>query len=288
MHVASVVGPEPNSQTSQFRDDDEVNVSPTPIHPHVSALSGAYRSGVPIEPLSVTHPELSVDDAYSIQLAQVAAWEAEGRRIRGHKVGLTARAMQRQLGVDQPDYGHLFHDMFYLDSAPIPTARFIAPRVEPEFAFVLSRTLSGPGITVADAVRSVDCVLGSIEIIDSRVVDWRIGLIDTIADNASSGGVVLGTRPMRLEDLNLVTAGCTLTKNGVVVGTGAGGAVLGSPLNALVWLANRLGELGTPLEEGSVVLPGSVCAAVPVTASDAVTADFGPLGTVTARFTEGD
>lgn len=266
--------------------DDEVTLSNQPINALVTALSGAYTTGAPIEPLSATTPGLTVDDAYAIQLAQVAAWQAEGRRIRGHKVGLTALAMQRQLGVDQPDYGHLFDDMFFLDSAPIPAGRFIAPRVEPEFAFVLSRPLAGPGITIADAIRAVDCVLGSIEIIDSRIADWKIGLVDTIADNASSGGVVLGSRPMRLDELNLVTAGCTLTKNGVVVGTGAGGAVLGSPLNALVWLANRLGDLGTQLDEGAVVLPGSICAAVPVAAGDSVTADFGPLGTVTARFTE--
>lgn len=208
--------------------------------------------------------------------------------MRGHKVGLTSVAMQQQLGVDQPDYGHLYADMFYADAAPIPASAFIAPRVEPEFAFLLSRPLTGPGLTVADVIPAVDVVVGSIEIIDSRIADWKVGLVDTIADNASSGAVVLGDRQLRLDEIDLVSAGCTLSKNGDVVGTGTGGAVLGSPLNALVWLANRLGELGTELHEGAVVLPGSVCAAVPVAAGDSVTADFGPLGTVTARFVGDD
>lgn len=254
------------------------------IETAVEALLGAYESGTPIPPLTAGNPDLGIDDAYAIQLGQAERWRAQGRQVRGHKVGLTSVAMQRQLGVDQPDYGHLYADMFHLDSAPIPASAFIAPRVEPEFAFILSRPLAGPGLTAADAIRAVDYVVGSIEIIDSRIADWQIGLVDTIADNASSGAVVLGNRPLRLDAIDLVSAGCTLAKNGEVVGAGAGGAVLGSPLNALVWLANRLGELGTELQEGAVVLPGSVCAAVPVAAGDAVTADFGQLGTVTARF----
>jgi 2-keto-4-pentenoate hydratase len=254
------------------------------IEETVDALLRAYVEKRGIAPISAAHPDCGLDDAYAIQLGQVGRWVDEGRTVRGHKVGLTSQAMQRQLGVDQPDYGHLFSDMFYADDAPIPSSRFIAPRVEPEFAFVLSRPLRGPGVTVTDAVRAVEAVVGSIEIIDSRIADWKIGLIDTIADNASSAGVVLGQRRLDVNDFDIVNAECILRNNGSVVGTGAGGAVLGSPLVALVWLANKLGELGTALEEGAVVLPGSVCAAVPVTAGDVVTADFGALGTVTARF----
>jgi 2-keto-4-pentenoate hydratase len=250
----------------------------------VDALLRAYVEKRGIVPISATHPDCGLDDAYAIQLGQVGRWVDEGRTVRGHKVGLTSEVMQRQLGVDQPDYGHLFSDMFYADDAPIPASRFIAPRVEPEFAFVLSRPLTGPGLTVTDAVRAVEAVIGSIEIIDSRIADWKIGLVDTIADNASSAGVVLGRHRLGVNEIDIVSAECTLTKNGSVVGTGVGGAVLGSPLRALVWLANKLGELGTSLDEGAVVLPGSVCAAVPVAAGDSVTADFGVLGTVTARF----
>jgi 2-keto-4-pentenoate hydratase len=260
------------------------SIQTPPIQATVDALLDAYRDRRPIAPISATNPGFGLREAYEIQLGQVDRWLGAGRVISGHKVGLTSEAMQRQLGVDQPDYGHLFSDMFYPESDPIPAAAFIAPRVEPEFAFWLSRPLAGPNATIADAVRAVDVVVGSIEIIDSRIADWRIGLVDTIADNASSAGAVLGSRRLRLDELDLVTASCTLTKNDIVVGTGTGGAVLGSPLNALVWLANKLGELGTHLEAGAVVLPGSVCAAVPVSAGDSVTADFGPLGTVTARF----
>ncbi len=250
----------------------------------VDALLNAYETGRPIAPLTEERPDLSIDDAYAIQLGQAARWRDAGRQLRGHKVGLTSLAMQQQLGVDQPDYGQLYADMFHLDTAAIPMSGFIAPRVEPEFSFILSRPLAGPGVTVADAIRAIDYVVGSIEIIDSRIADWKIGLADTIADNASSGGVVLGSRPLRLDAIDLVTAGCSVAKNGAVVATGAGGAVLGSPINALVWLANRLGELGTTLEEGAVVMAGSVTVAVPVAAGDAVVADFGPLGTVTTRF----
>jgi 2-keto-4-pentenoate hydratase len=259
-------------------------VQTSPIHDTVDALRAAYVARRPIAPITTSIPSLGLEEAYAIQLGQVDQWLQEGRIIRGHKVGLTSEAMQRQLGVDQPDYGHLFADMFYADSAPIPTSAFIAPRAEPEFAFVLSRPLVGPNVTVADAAAAVESVVGSIEIIDSRIADWRIGLIDTIADNASSAGVVLGERELSLDTLDLVTAHCTMTKNGTVVGAGNGSAVLGSPLKALVWLANKLGELGTVLEAGSVVLPGSVCAAVPVAAGDVIRADFGSLGTVTARF----
>ncbi|MFF4625124.1 2-keto-4-pentenoate hydratase [Nonomuraea jabiensis] len=247
-------------------------------------LLGAYATGTPLPPLSTTYRDLSVADAYAIQLAQVDAWTAGGAVIKGHKVGLTSAVMQRQLGVDQPDYGHLTDAMFHLDSAPIDTARFLQPRIEPEIAFVLGRPLSGPGATAAQAVAAVDFVLPALEIIDSRISDWRITLADTIADNASSGGVVLGTRPVLPADLDLALTGCLLHRNGVLEQTGAGGAVLGSPINALVWLANVLGERGITLEAGHVVLPGSVTAAIPVAAGDVVTATFAGIGSATASF----
>ncbi|GAA5064184.1 2-keto-4-pentenoate hydratase [Thermocatellispora tengchongensis] len=247
-------------------------------------LLAAYASGNPIQPLTTTYPDLSVEDAYAIQRAQIEVFLERGARIKGHKVGLTSAAMQRQLGVDQPDYGHLLDTMFHLDGAPIDTGRFIQPRIEPEIAFVLRRPLAGPGVTAADAVAAVDFVLPALEIIDSRIADWRITLADTIADNASSGGVVLGNRPVRLDAVDLVLAGCLLHRNGALIDTGAGGAVLGSPLNALVWLANVLGEQGVTLEAGHVVLPGSITAAIPVAPGDVVTATLAGIGTVTARF----
>ena len=248
------------------------------------ALLEAYDTRVPVDPPSEHDPELTVAQGYELQLQQVAHWVGQGRVIRGHKVGLTSTVMQRQLGVDLPDYGHLFGDMFHLESLPIDAATFISPRVEPEIAFVLDRDLSGPGVTVVDALRAVGYVLPALEIIDSRIRDWRITLPDTIADNASSGGVVLGSKPVALDDLDLRLIGCVLSAGGQVVATGAGAAVLGSPINALVWLANTLGPLDVTLEAGSVVLPGSLTAAVPVAGGSTVTASFSGIGSVTACF----
>jgi 2-keto-4-pentenoate hydratase len=247
-------------------------------------LLGAYSSRQPVEPLTEKHEGLTLDDAYEIQLLQIRRWLAAGAQVKGHKVGLTSAAMQRQLGVDQPDYGHLLDNMFWLEHEPICVSRFLQPRAEPEMAFVLARPLRGPGVTVAEAIAAVGFVLPALELIDSRIRDWKIGLLDTIADNASSGGVVLGSRPVPLGGADLRLGGCNLHKNGMLTATGAGGAVLGSPLTSLVWLANTLGASGVVLEAGQVILPGSVTTSVPVAAGDSVTATFAGLGSVTARF----
>jgi 2-keto-4-pentenoate hydratase len=247
-------------------------------------LLEAYATHQPVPPLTATAPDLRPEDAYRIQLHQVEAWKAAGRRVAGYKVGLTSLAMQRQLGVDQPDFGHLFADMI-LDGAAVEASEFISPRIEPEISFVLGKDLRGPGLSVADVIGAVDYAIASLEIIDSRVADWKIGLADTIADNASSGALVLGTQPVRLDAADFGLVGCILTKNGEVVATGAGAAVLGHPLNAVRWLANTLGALGQALEAGSVVMAGSITAAVPVAPGDTVTATFAHLGPVTARFT---
>ena len=248
-------------------------------------LLGAYSTREPVEPLTGRYEGLTVDDAYAIQLLQVAHWLAAGARVKGHKVGLTSAAMQRQFGVDRPDYGHLLDGMFWPEREPISMSRFLQPRVEPETAFVLARPLRGPGVTVADAIAAVGFVLPALELIDSRIRDWKIGLADTIADNASSGGVVLGSSPAPLSAVDLRLAGCNLHKNGVLAGTGASGAVLGSPVKALAWLANMVGARGVELEAGQVILPGSVTASIPVGPGDTVTATFAGLGRVTARFT---
>lgn len=247
-------------------------------------LFEAYSIGKPVSPLTSTYDDLTLEDAYVIQLLQIDWFLEQGRSIKGHKVGLTSVAMQRLLGVDQPDYGHLLDDFFYLEHEPIPMRRFLQPRIEPEVAFVLKRPLRGPGVTAHEAIAAVDFVLPALEIVDSRIEDWQIGLFDTIADNASSGAVVLGSTPTAISDVDLRLAGAVMTQNGTVVGTGAGGAVLGSPLRSLVWLANTVGARGVTLEEGQVVLPGSVCAMVPVSAGDSVTATFAGLGSVTALF----
>ena len=249
-------------------------------------LLGAYASGTPVAPLSTAYPGLSADDAYAIQLAQVTAWTAGGAVVKGHKVGLTSAAMQHQLGVDQPDFGHLLDSMFLPEGITADYGRFAQPKAEPEIAFVLGRPLSGPGVTVAEALSAVDFMLPALEIIDSRIEDWKITLSDTIADNASSGAVVLGSRPVRPDAIDLTLTGCLLCRNGRIEGTGAGGAVLGSPVNALVWLANILGPRGVTLEPGHVVLPGSVCAAIPFGPGDTVSATFDRIGSVSITFSE--
>lgn len=250
-------------------------------------LSEAYGSGKPIAPLSESYEGMTLADAYAVQLLQVQAWETAGRRVRGHKVGLTNARVQAQLGVDQPDYGHLLEDFFFLEHVAVPFERFIQPKIEPEIAFVLRRSLQGPGVTVMQALDAVDYVLPALEIVDSRIEDWRITIVDTIADNASSGALVLGSTPTRIDQVDLRLAGCTLHRNGKVAATGAGGAVLGSPINALVWLANTLGALGVTLEAGQVVLPGAATPMVAVAAGDTVSASFAGLGRVTAAFGAG-
>ena len=222
------------------------------------------------------------DDAYEIQKLQIDQMLAGGRIVKGHKVGLTSAAMQKQLGVDQPDFGHLLDDFFFLEHMPIPMDRWLQARIEPEVAFVLGKPLKGPGVTVAEAIQAVDFVLPALEIVDSRIKDWKIGIIDTISDNASSGGVILGGSPTRLTDVDLRLVGCTLLKNGQIVGTGANGAVLGNPINSLVWLANTVGPSGVTLEPGHVVLPGSVTKMQPIAAGDTFVANWGALGSVTA------
>lgn len=251
-----------------------------------SVLLYAYASRTPVPPLTDAHPDLSVGDAYAIQAAQVAEWTSAGAVVKGHKVGLTSAAMQRQLGVDQPDFGVLLDTMFLAEGVTAGIGRFLQPRAEPEIAFVLGRPLRGPGVTVAEALAAVDFVLPALEIIDSRIADWKITLADTVADNASSGAVILGSRPVRAETLDLSLVGCLLHRNGRQEGFGAGGAVLGSPVNALVWLANTLGARGAGLEAGHVILPGSVCAAIPFRPGDTVSATFDRIGSVSLTFSE--
>lgn len=251
-------------------------------------LLAAYSSRQPIDPLINRWPNMEIEDSYAIQLLQMEKFQERGRFVQGHKVGLTSAVVQKQIGVSQPDFGHLLDDFFHLEHLSIPFTRYIQPKVEPEIAFVLKRSLSGPGVTVAEAVAAIDYVLPALEIVDSRIVDWKISIFDTIADNASSGGVVLGSTPRKLTELDLRMMGCTMFHNGQQTGTGLGGAVLGSPITSLVWLANILGPRGVVLEEGHVVLPGSITPMVAVQPGDTVTANFAGLGSVTARFDKGE
>ena len=264
---------------------DQASTDPQPVDIELISrrLAAAY-GGQSIDPLTTTYPGLTIDDAYAIQQRQTDVRLAAGAAICGFKIGLTSAAIQQQLHVDQPDYGHLFTDMVHPGDASIATSAFLAPRAEPEIALVLGAPLTGPGISVADVLRATEYVLPAIEIIDSRITDWRIALADTIADNASSGGLVLGTKSTPLPGLDLSMLGCVLRRNGRIEYTGAGAAVMGSPLYAATWLANTLTGRGAQLKPGHIILTGSMTAAIPVQAGDSVTASIDQLGSVTAVF----
>jgi 2-keto-4-pentenoate hydratase len=248
------------------------------------ALARAERERVPIEPPTEAWSGLDTDDAYAIQLLNAEARIGAGGAVRGHKVGLTSRAMQQMLGVTEPDYGHLFDDMFVTEGDSLDATLFCSPRVEMEVAFVLEDTVEGPGATVAEVMRKTAFVLPAIEVIDSRVRDWRITLADTIADNASSARVVLGGNPTSLTDVDVRLLGGILRRRGEIVETGASGAVLGNPATAVAWLANKLAEFGGRLEAGHVVMPGACTRAVDVEAGDAIRAEFDVLGSVEVAF----
>lgn len=253
-------------------------------------LWDAQFSATPCAPLTRDVPTLDTADAYAIQTLNVQRRMGEqglngppARHI-GHKIGLTSHAVQSWLGVDEPDFGVLLDDMVVPDADHANTAMLLQPRAEGEIAFVLERDLRGPGVTAADVISATAYVLPSIEIVDSRVANWEVRYEDTVADNASSGMFVLGTRPTRLEDVDLVLAGMMLVKNGRVKSTGAGAACLNNPVNAVVWLANKFGEFGKTLEAGEVILSGALGPVVPVAAGDHVEVRIAHLGTATARF----
>jgi 2-keto-4-pentenoate hydratase len=248
------------------------------------ALAEAERTRIPIDPLTTQWAEIDVVDAYEIQLANIADRLKAGALVRGHKVGLSARAMQAMMGVDEPDYGHLLDDMFFFEGDAVPAGRYLYPRVEVEVGFVLGAPLSGPACSVADVLAATAFVCPAIEIIDSRIRDWKIRIADTIADNASSAGVVLGGRRTPLAGVDLRTIGAVLRRNGEIVQTGAAGAVLCNPATAVAWLANTVHRFGVSLEAGHVILPGSCTRAVDVRPGDVVRADFDVLGPVSIRF----
>ena len=249
-----------------------------------TSLAAAERDVQPIEPLKEQRPEMTVEDAYDVQMLAVRRRIEAGAKVAGHKIGFTSKAMQVQLGVDVPDYGHLLDDMFLFEEEEVSRSSLIVPRVEPEIAFVLATDLTGPGVGAADVLRATDFVVPALEIIDSRVVDWRIKIEDTIADNASAARVVLGGPAHDVRDIDLPHVPVVLRRNGAIVETAAGAAVLGNPVSAVAWLANALAAYGVSLEAGNVVLSGSFCTSVFVEAGETISASFGSFGSVSTTF----
>ena len=248
------------------------------------ALRDAMASGAYIAPLRDSFPGMDGDDAYRVQRLNTDHRLSEGRRIVGRKIGLTSVAVQRQLGVDQPDFGVLFDDMGHGDSEPVPMARLQQPKAEAEIAFVMGRDLVAEYPGHADVMAAIDHVLPAIEIVGSRIANWNIRFVDTVADNASAGAYVLGGTPRRLDGLDLRLAGMAMFRRGEPVSTGAGAACLGHPLNAVVWLARTLARLGAPLRAGELVLSGALGPMVPVAAGDVLEANVQGLGSVRAVF----
>jgi 2-keto-4-pentenoate hydratase len=244
----------------------------------------AEQTGVPVEPLTKRQPGLEIDDAYAIQSLNIDRHVARGARICGRKVGLTSLPMQELLGVDEPDYGVLLDHMFVEDGDEVPIDRLIQPRIEAELAFIMERDLAGPGVTAARALTAIAGALPAVEIVDSRVADWQIKLVDTVADNASSGLLVAGGNLRKVTDIDLRLVGVMVTRHGELVDTGAGAAVLGNPVRCVAWLANKLATFGASLRAGDVVLPGAVHRMIGVRPGDVFRAEFAHLGAVTARF----
>lgn len=254
------------------------------IEAAAARLAEAWRTGQPVPPVRDLIAAGNVDAAYAVQDIGTRARLAEGRRLVGRKIGLTSPAVQKQLGVDQPDYGMLFDDMDVPLGAEIAVGRVQQPKIEAEVAFILSNDLDDPHLTSADVLAAIDYAVASFEIVGSRIAGWDISLVDTVADNASSGLFVLGHQPRRLSEFDVVGARMTMTRDGDPVSQGVGSACLGSPVSAVLWLARVMAARNRPLLRGDVVLSGALGPMVPVTPGDRFEAVIEGLGSVSATF----
>jgi 2-oxo-hept-3-ene-1,7-dioate hydratase len=243
----------------------------------------AEREAKPVVQLTTTYPDITIEDAYAVQSEVIATKLAAGRRVLGHKIGLTSKAMQSASGVSEPDYGVLLDDMFFADGETLPASRFIVPRIEVELAFVLGSRLKGPGVTIFDVLRATEYVTPALELIDGRSKYPR-KIQDNIADNAATGGVIVGGRQMRPLDVDLRWVAAIMSKNGVVEESGVAAAVLGHPAMGVVWLANKLAAFGVALEAGHFILAGSFTRPVAVKQGDTVHVDYGRLGSISTHF----
>ena len=253
-------------------------------------LHQAEKTRVQVEHFSKRHPAMEMADSYAIQRAWVQIKLDEGRKILGHKIGLTSRAMQISSQITEPDYGAMTDDMLFPEGAEIPVQRFILPRVEVELAFILGKPLRGPNVTIFDVLAATDYVVPALEIIDARIEQLDSvtkaprKVLDTIADNAANAGIVIGGRPVKPDAVDLRWCGALLYKNGVIEESGLAAAVLNHPANGVAWLVNKLAPHGEGLAAGEVVLGGSFTRPVAGAAGDSFHADYGPLGAISLRF----
>ncbi|MGI9218875.1 MAG: 2-keto-4-pentenoate hydratase [Hydrogenophaga sp.] len=255
---------------------------------HIVAAAAALRTArlqrQPVPRISETYGISDLQSAYAVAEINQRAHHADGHRKCGLKVGLTSKAVQQQLGVDQPDFGVLFDDMEYLDGDTVPVSRLIQPKVEAEIAFVVGRDMEALRPSYSEFLRCIDHAVAALEIVDSAIADWKITLVDTVADNASSGLYVLGNQPFAVNALSLADQTMTLQKQGHTVSEGSGAACLGHPLRAAYWLACTMAKRGQALRAGEVILSGALGPMVPVAAGDEIVATIGSLGTVSCTF----
>jgi 2-oxo-hept-3-ene-1,7-dioate hydratase len=253
-------------------------------------LDEAERTKSLVRMFTREYPDLTIEDAYAIQRAWTVLQVGRGRVVKGHKIGLTSKAMQSAVGISEPDYGVLFEDMFYADAGEIPFDRFHAPRIEVELAFILKAPLKGPGCTIFDVLNATDHVTPALEILETRMhrIDPETGaarkVMDTISDNAANAALVVGGRPFRPQDADLRWIGALLFRNGQIEETGVAAGVLNHPANGVAWLANRLFPHGEYLAAGEVVLAGSFTRPVDIRRGDTIHADYGPFGSVSCQF----
>lgn len=247
-------------------------------------LSSAWEKGIGVEPVTELAPDLSVDEAYQVQLVTIKQAVDSGKVITGKKIGLTSKAMQDSLGVGEPDYGHLLDSMVIENGGSVPNNKILQAKVEGEIAFVLKEDLVGPNVSSFDVLQATDYIVPALEIVDSRVKDWKITLADTVADNASSGLYVLGDTKTNVTEVDLKQIGMAFYKNDTLVNTGVGAAALGDPAKCVAWLANKLHTYGIALKKGEVILSGALSAAVPGAAGDTFQAKFADIGEVTVSF----
>jgi 2-oxo-hept-3-ene-1,7-dioate hydratase len=267
-----------------------MSLNPDAIHDAAQRLFEAEKSRTQIRQLSIQHPGMTIEDAYAVQKALVELKIAGGGIVRGHKIGLTSKAMQSALNIDEPDSGILFDDMFFSDGGTVPADRFIATRVEAELAFVIKHRLAGADCTIFDVLNATDFVVPALEILDTRIerVDAQTKatrkIVDTIADNAANAGIVLGGRPLRPLDTDLRWIGALCYRNGQLEETGLAAGVLNHPANGIVWLVKKIAPLGLALEPGQVVLAGSFIRPIKTRKGDTIQADFGAYGSVSCYF----
>lgn len=247
-------------------------------------LLEAEKSKKAVPPITDQYENLDVSDAYHVQLEVLKRKLSLGRTIIGKKVGLTSVAMQKMLGVDEPDYGHLLDDMKVENGGTVKVSNLLSPKIEAEIGFVLAEDLAGPNVTFLDVLMATKYVVPTLEIIDSRIADWKIALVDTVADNGSSAMVVVGDQMTDINGIDLRSVGMTFLKNNEMIATGSGAAALGHPAHAIAWLANKLHEFGITLKAGELILPGALSGAITVQEGDTVTAQFGPVGSVSVTF----